>query len=447
MNSINDTAAEMKRDWNERAELNAKWYINTYKLEQTDEEFDESAREDLRANFYAVLPTLTWRRNPKQLRLLEIGCGVGRMSRHFAAVYGEVHGVDVSGEMVRQARERLKDLPNTHFHETSGVNFAAFPDNYFDTIYSAYVFQHVPSREAIASNIRDAYRALAPGGVFMYGASAIHNAEFEAIPKNTWTGASFGEADSRSLARELGAQVVRVVGDGTQYCWTTLRKPLRDGTTSGELRIEQVTSRELPAHGPEAKLNLLITGISASDLDCNRLQLDWGGTRNHPFYAGPQDAEMNDALAGNYDTTQPFIIQANVPKDAQLGESTVSLHLPEGKKTQAVNVTILPADISPPVITQIGNEHDGGVDLHASGPKSVLRVFASGLDEEANTTNTLLYVGEMTLTPRSVSFLAMNAVWEIITPLPTDTIAQTTDLSVSYQGRRSVAVELTIKAA
>ena len=451
MNTINDTAAEMKRDWNERAERNAKWYINTYKLDQTEEEFDESCREDLRANFFAVLPALTWRRNPQQLRLLEIGCGVGRMTRHFANVYGEVHGVDVSGEMIRQARERLKDLPNAHFHETSGVDFQPFPDDHFDTIYSAYVFQHVPSREAIVSNIRDAYRVLAPGGVFMYGASAISNSEFEAIPKNTWTGASFGEADSRALARKLGAQAVRVIGDGTQYCWTMLRKPLIGESATDELRItafgraDDLSVKAIPSRGAQACLALHISGLASSALDCNRIKADWSNLLNRPFYAGPQDVALDDALAGNYADAESFVIKAKVPKDVPIGKILVSLHLPDRRQTEAVTIEILPAEIPPPVITQLGNQHDGGVDLHVTGPKSVIRVFAAGLDEAADVTNTLLHIGEMTIQPRDVSFLAMNAVWEIKAPLPANTIAQATELSVSYQGRRSARVPLTIK--
>ena len=32
--------------------------------------------------------------------LLEIGCGVGRMTRWFAESFGEVHGIDVAPEMI-----------------------------------------------------------------------------------------------------------------------------------------------------------------------------------------------------------------------------------------------------------------------------------------------------------------------------------------------------------
>jgi len=34
------------------------------------------------------------------MRVLEIGCGAGRLTRALAKLFGEVHGVDVSGEMV-----------------------------------------------------------------------------------------------------------------------------------------------------------------------------------------------------------------------------------------------------------------------------------------------------------------------------------------------------------
>ena len=40
------------------------------------------------------------------MRVLEIGCGAGRLTRALANFFGEVHAVDISGEMVAQARKR-----------------------------------------------------------------------------------------------------------------------------------------------------------------------------------------------------------------------------------------------------------------------------------------------------------------------------------------------------
>jgi len=45
--------------------------------------------------------------DPKKMRILEIGCGAGRMTKYLAELFGEVHGVDVSDEMVRVGRDRL----------------------------------------------------------------------------------------------------------------------------------------------------------------------------------------------------------------------------------------------------------------------------------------------------------------------------------------------------
>jgi ubiquinone/menaquinone biosynthesis C-methylase UbiE len=38
--------------------------------------------------------------------MLEIGYGIGRMTRHLASIFGEVHGVDVAPTMCRWAERR-----------------------------------------------------------------------------------------------------------------------------------------------------------------------------------------------------------------------------------------------------------------------------------------------------------------------------------------------------
>ena len=43
---------------------------------------------------------------------LEIGCGLGRMTRHLAGIFGEVYATDVSAEMIRGACARLGHLGN-----------------------------------------------------------------------------------------------------------------------------------------------------------------------------------------------------------------------------------------------------------------------------------------------------------------------------------------------
>src|SRR5580700_7272484 len=101
---------QMRAEWNRRASKDAHFYVAFGRQNQAEEDFLASAAE--------VVPTFEkeFARLPpgsaSERRALEIGCGPGRlmipMSRHF----GEIHGVDISEEMIELARQRLKDLPN-----------------------------------------------------------------------------------------------------------------------------------------------------------------------------------------------------------------------------------------------------------------------------------------------------------------------------------------------
>src|SRR5262245_10160578 len=95
---LQDFAQAMKRDWDERALKDAKWFINSLRIGQSEEEFDQSGVVEIERLVLADLPLLAQGRDPGSLRVLEIGCGAGRMTKHLAAVFGEVAGVDVSGE-------------------------------------------------------------------------------------------------------------------------------------------------------------------------------------------------------------------------------------------------------------------------------------------------------------------------------------------------------------
>src|SRR5919198_2975144 len=103
-NEMQDFDHEMRRDWDDRARRNAKWFINTLKLEQSEAEFDETGRRDVAAAVLDKLDQLAPNREPKSLRFLEIGCGIGRMTKFLAQAFGEVHATDVSPEMIEMAR-------------------------------------------------------------------------------------------------------------------------------------------------------------------------------------------------------------------------------------------------------------------------------------------------------------------------------------------------------
>ena len=115
-------ARRMQADWDQRARTNAFHFVNNAKEQWDADGFFESGEINFRDQVLNRLEGICGDRDPASMRVLEIGCGVGRMTRPLANVFGEVHGVDVSGEMITRAKELLSDLPNVHFHHNSGVD-------------------------------------------------------------------------------------------------------------------------------------------------------------------------------------------------------------------------------------------------------------------------------------------------------------------------------------
>ena len=94
-----DVAERMRREWNERAEEDAHFYVAFGRREQADDEFFETAREVV-LGLEMELRRLPANANRRAWRALEIGCGPGRLMRPMSRHFGEIHGVDVSDEMI-----------------------------------------------------------------------------------------------------------------------------------------------------------------------------------------------------------------------------------------------------------------------------------------------------------------------------------------------------------
>ena len=191
----------MQRDWDERARENARYYVDTGKQEWTDDEFFRSGERTVAEEILTDMINICQGKDPKQMRVLEIGCGAGRVTRALSGLFGEVYGVDVSGEMVRQARAALADRPNAFVYQNNGKDLSVVGDRVFDFAFSTIVFQHIPSREVIENYVREVHRAVAPrSAVQIPGAGRRHTHH---IPRRYLARRAFlrrsGRCDGRAL--------------------------------------------------------------------------------------------------------------------------------------------------------------------------------------------------------------------------------------------------------
>src|SRR5580692_3122401 len=113
-----EISARMREDWNARAREDAGFYVSFGRRDSGDAEFFATATEVI-----THIQTELRRVPPAERtdgRALEIGCGPGRLMRPMSHHFAEIHGVDVSDEMIGLAREKLRDVGNAHPHATNG---------------------------------------------------------------------------------------------------------------------------------------------------------------------------------------------------------------------------------------------------------------------------------------------------------------------------------------
>ncbi len=206
---------KMRDDWDQRARENARYYVNTAKTAWTDEEFFASGEQLVAEEILTDMGNICQGKAPADMRVLEIGCGAGRVTRALAKLFGEVHAVDVSGEMVRHARIALEEYSNAFLYQNNGQDLSVLPNLEFDFAFSSIVFQHIPSREIIENYVREVHRLLRPGALFKFQVQGAQ--EVMAQPDDTWLGVSFSEQQAKEMALRCGFDPRYQFGAGEQY--------------------------------------------------------------------------------------------------------------------------------------------------------------------------------------------------------------------------------------
>ena len=156
-----DINEKMKRDWNRRAKVDSKYWVAATQ-EADESSYQASAEKDVQA-FLEGLGD----RASKDAHVLDLGCGVGRMTAPLAQHFEHVVGVDVSDTMIQDAKRLHADVGNLRFFVNDGSSLSDLADESFDLVLSYSVLPHLPL-SVCESYFKEVNRVLKPGGWFRF---------------------------------------------------------------------------------------------------------------------------------------------------------------------------------------------------------------------------------------------------------------------------------------
>lgn len=139
-------------------------------------------------------------------RVLELGCGVGRLIYPLSRAYksSKFIGVDFSQELLDLAPESS----NLEYVKNDG---RTLPNKKFNKAYSMMVFQHIP-KDAVADYIDLIAEALPVGGLFYF--------QFVEGTTNTHMNRHFTHHEMRQICIDAGFSIKDVQSDSYSPDWT-----------------------------------------------------------------------------------------------------------------------------------------------------------------------------------------------------------------------------------
>ncbi len=108
----------------------------------------------------------------RDMDVLELGCGAGRISRHLAEHVRTLMCTDVSRRMVSEARQNLAAHPNVRVEVSNGFSLAGFADRSFDLVLAAGVFGYLDPAQLLGL-FDEIHRVLRDDGTLMFSIELI----------------------------------------------------------------------------------------------------------------------------------------------------------------------------------------------------------------------------------------------------------------------------------
>lgn len=233
----------MRAFWDDRAAEDPYFFVdNRVDYKNVDEAAFWADGADVLARFKRILGFEIAARDV----IVEVGCGIGRVTRALAAEARRVIAIDVSAVMLERARDLNPQLENVEWVLGDGESLGAVADEHADGCFSFVTFQHIPDPDITLGYIREMGRVLKPGGWAAFQLSTLPSAPWrpglaarirlgirarlggphgQAHP--AWVGSTVSEAALRATVEEAGMGLSHVAHAETPFTAALATKAAR----------------------------------------------------------------------------------------------------------------------------------------------------------------------------------------------------------------------------
>jgi 2-polyprenyl-3-methyl-5-hydroxy-6-metoxy-1,4-benzoquinol methylase len=152
-------------------------------------------------------------------RIVEVGCGIGRLTLWLANVFGYVAATDIAENMIR----RCPALPNVDYYATPSLEIVR--GGPYDMLVSLIVFQHMP-KAIFWRYLAESYGLLRRGGIFH---TQLHESDvpIEHAPSETLLVRGYTKQELRAGIDPEKWKILSLLapaGKSETWKWLTLEK-------------------------------------------------------------------------------------------------------------------------------------------------------------------------------------------------------------------------------
>lgn len=142
---MNSSFEQLKQTWTQLGQEDPMWAVVSHRGKRQGkwnvEEFFQTGEKDV-SHYHTMLCE---NGGPERFhRVLDFGCGLGRLTQAWARRAETVVGVDISPPMIHSARRLAAALDNVEFAVNDQTSLVDFPNDHFDLVASHICLQHMP---------------------------------------------------------------------------------------------------------------------------------------------------------------------------------------------------------------------------------------------------------------------------------------------------------------